>query len=71
MQEWVSVKDRLPDYDDYVIWCYENGSMFFECIDKDWDSEYLTYFLDGSGHKESSGTITHWMPKPEYPVNDK
>ena len=64
---WISVKDRLPEIDDYVLWIHENGSIFQECIDKDWDKEYLQYFLNGFGIKEVAGPITHWMPSPESP----
>lgn len=61
MGEWISVKTSLPDYDKYVAWCHESGYMFFEAIDKDWDSEYMEYFLGGYGNGETSGRITHWM----------
>lgn len=61
---WISVADRLPAIDEYVIWRYACGNIFQECIDKDWDKEYLDYFLSGYGLKEISGPITHWMRIP-------
>lgn len=65
--QWVSVKDRLPEIDQYVLWLHESGYIFYEAIDKDWDAEYMDYFLGGYGNKETSGPLTHWM-LPEAPV---
>lgn len=59
------VKDVLPKIDEYVLWIHENGSMFEEAIDKDWDNEYLKYFLEGYGRKEVCGPILFWMRKPK------
>ncbi len=61
--QWISVKDRLPEIDTYVIWVTESGFMFIKEIDKD----------DGAWWKEKtaySGNITHWMPLPEPPKGE-
>lgn len=63
--EWISVKDRLPEIDEYVLWRQGNGFIFMEAIDDDWDEDYLRYFLGGYGTKSIAGPITHWMPPPE------
>jgi hypothetical protein len=68
MFEWVSVKDKLPEIDEYVLWWHESGNVFQEAIDKDWDREYLDYFLGGYGNKETSGPLTHWT-KISGPIN--
>ena len=63
VQEWISVKDRLPDKDKYV-WCYSNkngGDMFVGYrgyISGDW-------MEGGSLH---IGDVTHWMPLPQPPT---
>jgi hypothetical protein len=64
---WISVMDRLPSIDEYVLWTHENGSIFQDAIDKDWDGAYLRYFFDGFGRKELCGPITHWMKPPVAP----
>lgn len=57
MQKWISVKDRLPEYDTRVIACCTDGHVasmhaygkwFYEC-------GIIT------------DNVTHWMPLPEPP----
>lgn len=56
-QRWVPVTERLPDYDEYVLWLMTEGPgeghCFIECIDKD------GVFADMMPHGTS-----HWMPLP-------
>jgi hypothetical protein len=63
MNEWIKVEDKLPDFDQTVIFYFEYGGMFHGCIDKDDD---LELFLKGVTH---TGRITHWIdlegPKQE------
>ncbi len=71
MGEWISVKERLPEINRWVLanWVCEWNNKSFEslCIAKlgkngEWltnDSEY-PYFM-------SDEKITHWMPLPEPP----
>ena len=35
MIDWISVKDRLPGVDDYVLWFWDDGGITFDAIDKD------------------------------------
>ena len=70
-EQWISVKDRLPDYDTYTLWCREDGFMFIAEIDHDctWSIFKDIYerpapFLD---EHEVVAKITHWMPLPEPP----
>ena len=60
---WVSVKDRLPDTDDYVLTCYEtNGvpcGIAFRYYEGDAWWEDMT--------EESVCTIEYWMPIPKLP----
>ena len=65
--EWVSVKDRLPDFDVpvlvYVIDVFDNkGTISI--------TKYtITYDLTNNwlGYENSSFKITHWMPLPAPP----
>lgn len=65
--QWVSVKDNLPEIDQYVLWLHENGFIFHEAIDKDWSPRIVKYFLAGRNMAELMGPITHWM-LPELPT---
>ncbi len=62
--EWISVKDRLPDYNQKVIVfkTYHNTTEFTTRLSTDesgenWDTDYKHY-------------ITHWMPEPPNPLTD-
>lgn len=57
---WISVTDRLPDYDEYVLWYADCGNMCIEALDKDDD---IIQFLQLGINRE----ITHWQPLPEPP----
>ena len=57
---WIKISDRLPDIDEYVLWRHENGYIFMECIDKDWDDTFLKNFLEGRSIKDVAGPVTHW-----------
>ncbi len=56
MNEWISVKDRLPEegkyyliYDDFRIWfAHYRGKVF---------QDKLNYYKE----------VTHWMPLPDPP----
>ena len=60
---WIDVNKQLPDYDEYVLWIYESGHIYYGCIDKD---DTLELFFKRS-HSEVVGDIIAWMPEPEYP----
>jgi hypothetical protein len=54
-EAWVPKEERLPDYDQLVLWVGHDGGMFTEPIDKD-DTEmtWLKY-------------TTHWRTLPAPP----
>jgi len=53
---WISVKDRLPDRDDYVLACFDDGFIATIGYADDWE------LWDGL-----CGEPTHWMPLPDPP----
>lgn len=65
--EWISIKDRLPKSDEYVLTYY---------IDKIWDEtgvrtdtirEDVNAFMSAYQMKQE---VTHWMPLPEPPKEE-
>lgn len=53
--KWVSVKDRLPEKDEYVL-CFCNIGDGFQAI-----------FHYGKERKFNGTAVTHWMPLPKPP----
>lgn len=54
-REWISVKQRLPDNNIYVIVRMDGGSV---------DTDYLT----SANEFDFFGRfVTHWMPLPQHP----
>ena len=64
VDEWISVKDRLPETVDNVIVCNENGRVYSA-----WyyygDNWLYAFTAETVAHK-----ITHWMPLPEPPKGE-
>jgi len=62
--EWISVKDRLPEYSIRLFVYTDNGFTTMERMR--WPKGKATWdFLVGD--KEIIGRITRWMPLPEPP----
>lgn len=57
---WISVADKLPENDDYVVVAYESGKM-----GRDFFSNIRNDFVFKHG-----GEITHWMPMPSPSLRD-
>ena len=75
-QEWISVKDRLPDNKEYD-WVLaqvveDNGFMHIPTVmeyrqsKNDWFEETYGWLSDHNG----AFTVTHWMPLPEPPKGE-
>ena len=62
VQEWISVKDRLPDDDEVVIICTDKNFVYAGELIGD------TWFLDNDSW---TATVTHWMPLPPAPEDMK
>ena len=77
VQEWISVKDRLPDNKehDWVLAqvVEDNGYMHipkvmeYRQLRNDWFEETYGWLSEHNG----VFTVTHWMPLPEPPKREK
>ena len=66
MNEWISVKDRLPEHYRAVI--VHGGVAFYDIGRKKW---YTLMEMDGYGEpREIMWTVTHWMPLPKPPEDE-
>ena len=61
VQEWISVKDELPDDDEIVIICTDENFIYAGELIGD------TWFLDNDSW---TATVTHWMPLPQPPKGE-
>lgn len=67
MDNWIMIEDRLPDYDEYVLWICEDGNCHVEALDKDGNPWlYEGYEIDGFQVSKA----THWQYLPA-PPNEK
>ena len=76
VQEWISVKDRLPDNKehDWVLAqvVEDNGFMYIPKVmeyrqqKNDWFEETYGWLSEHNG----AFTVTHWMPLPEPPKGE-
>lgn len=67
---WISVSERLPDFDENVLWCDASGYMWTEDIGHDdtWENFQAVRARDVfGGPDDMSNPITHWMPLPDSP----
>ena len=77
VQEWISVKDRLPDnkeHDWVLAQVVENNGymhipkvMEYRQSKNDWFEETYGWLSEHNG----VFTVTHWMPLPEQPEREK
>jgi hypothetical protein len=61
--EWISVKDRLPNNNQWVL--AFNGNDMCVCWTDISHHDYL--FMFGLSHRSQFQNVTHWMPLPELP----
>ena len=59
VQEWISVKDRLPEQGEEAICIAADGDMMIGKY-TEWGWMFPCYFED----------LTHWMPLPEPPKGE-
>lgn len=67
--EWINVKDRLPDFNEYVL-CYDTQKIYIGFRENNY-SEYNEHWSICEDQCCSctgcTGAITHWMPLPHLP----
>ena len=65
VQEWISVKERLPESEkeSVLIALRWGGVDIGWCEDGRWRSEFVNEYEDGE--------VTHWMPLPEPPEEER
>ncbi|MDO4929612.1 MAG: DUF551 domain-containing protein [Bacteroidales bacterium] len=61
---WISVEDRLPDYDEQVI---VHDAEYEEYFTHRSNNPFVQTDKDGWCSFSSRGKITHWMPVPPLP----
>lgn len=70
VQEWISVKDGLPDMNEEVFAVYknslfENGPKFTKVLHREGK-----HWVDINGYRYLYENITHWMPLPQPPKGE-
>lgn len=64
---WISVKDQLPENEQYVILWTKTGVMkYAKYLDDEPHRPWITYDEDGS-IRAWDNVVTHWMPLPRPP----
>ncbi len=71
-QEWINVKDRLPE--ERVFSCLVYNGDAPECnrhvFEATWFSQFQRFVFEDK-QRPFLGSITHYIPKPEPPTNTK
>ena len=65
MTEWISVKDRLPTFNDQVIFYESENAVYTGYL-----SEYGIFYIKCRYWVGPKCKPTHWMPLPEKPENE-
>jgi hypothetical protein len=73
-REWISVKDRLPEDNRFVLVCNDDGHMMVaqyigEGTIWEWQYKYTNYDVDVWDNQEQ-GPVCWWMRLPEPPKED-
>ena len=64
MNDWISVKDNLPEEEERVLGFDGNCQMgCFVCVYTFRDGD----FIDDEGFSYACSEVTHWMPLPAPP----
>lgn len=67
MNEWISVKDKVPEKDCWVI-CSDGFDI--EIMKFSIYTRYRKSTFNFQRDEIQMETITHWMPLPELPKNE-
>lgn len=61
MDNWISVKERLPENEDDVLVYFEDGDITIAFYDGDWTKD---------GFSKIMREVTHWQPLPQSPKGE-
>ena len=74
MNEWISVKERLPDKTDSFLVVLEGKYIGIRTFNskndpvENWSTLFNKFIdYDSRGDSYSDTNVTHWMPVPELP----
>lgn len=72
--KWISVKERLPEHDQLVLYRElvktKNGQAY-EFDYGEYDSERQVFYGQYFNYRWLGWDVTHWMPLPEPPKEEK
>lgn len=70
MNGWISVKDRLPEESGYVLVHCSEPKGYIRGVQ--YSAKNKAFNASDDSNAESAFTdVTHWMPLPEPPENEK
>lgn len=68
MSEWISIEDRMPLYDEAVLIANENNIGHARLR----RNIVIDYFeIVSSNYREPKASVTHWMPLPNAPEQER
>ena len=68
VQKWISVKDRLPENDQWTLCCMKDKSFGTFRVFQ-WN--YIDWQWNDGNEWFDEKDVTHWMPLPEPPKEEK
>ena len=69
VQEWISVKDRLPEDNERVLVYHDDGMIRFG-INKGGFADVVSTAYLQNHHSTCFSKVTHWMPLPQPPKGE-
>lgn len=74
MPQWIRVEERLPQHNQQVFYrirfLTKNGSKWLFDYGE-WDADRQVFYGEFVDYKDLGGTVTHWMPLPPAPEEEK
>ena len=67
---WISLKDKFPPLDEEVLVNTLYGMRVFSLTQSAHETSDV-YWEDSYGYYQEIPTVTHWMPLPELPEEEK
>ena len=64
VQEWISVKDRLPDNEQWAVCVMYDGSF------RTFQWDYIDWMWNDGNEWYAEKDVTHWMPLPPAPKGE-